>query len=65
MKTHDDERHHGECQGSLRVRLLQSIVQPVPDGLALCVFDCEKTECTADEWAHCKRRLDALRSARD
>ncbi|RYD65518.1 MAG: hypothetical protein EOP83_07210 [Verrucomicrobiaceae bacterium] len=44
----------------LRERLIQAIVQPVPDGLALCEFECSKTECSAEEWKYCKRRLEAL-----
>lgn len=33
------------------------IVQDVPDDSALCAFDCQKTQCTTEEWAHCERRL--------
>jgi hypothetical protein len=48
------------CHTGLRERLLHALVQPVPDGLALCEFDCSRTECSVDEWRHCKRRLEAL-----
>ncbi len=44
----------------LHERLIQAIVQPVPDSLALCEFECSKSQCSAEEWQHCKRRLEAL-----
>jgi len=59
MKTKETDRHPETLR--LRERILHAIVQPVPDGLALCEFECEKTECSAEEWKHCKRRLEALR----
>ena len=59
MKTNDTDCHSDPI--SLRERVIQAIVQPVPDGLALCEFDCSKTECSAEEWRGCKRRLEALR----
>jgi hypothetical protein len=59
MKTNETDLHPDIPR--LRERLLQAIVQPVPDGLALCEFECTKTECSADEWRHCKRRLEALK----
>jgi hypothetical protein len=58
MKTNETD-HHPDIP-RLRERLLHAIVQPVPDGLAMCEFECSKTECSADEWKHCKRRLEAL-----
>ena len=58
MKT--TEINHHTDHPSLRERLIQAIVQPVPDGLALCEFECSKTECSVEEWKHCKRRLEAL-----
>lgn len=33
------------------------IVQDVPEDSALCEFDCQKGQCTNEEWAHCDRRL--------
>ncbi len=33
------------------------IVQDVPEDSALCEFDCQKVQCTNEEWAHCERRL--------
>jgi hypothetical protein len=61
MKIQHDECGREDGAPSLRERLIQAIVQPVPDGLALCEFSCSKTECSAEEWKHCKRRLDALK----
>jgi len=57
-------QHPMPCDGpapSLRERLLNHLVQPVPDGLALCEFSCSKTRCSESEWAHCRRRLDSLK----
>lgn len=65
MKIQHDECGRENCTTSLRERLIQAIVQPVPDGLALCEFNCSKNECSVDQWRHCKRRLDALQLARD
>ncbi|MEK7952722.1 hypothetical protein [Luteolibacter soli] len=58
MKTNETDHHHDHPR--FRERLFQAIVQPVPDGLALCEFECSKTECSMDEWRSCKRRLEAL-----
>jgi len=33
------------------------IVQEVPESQALCEFDCQKLECSQEEWANCERRL--------
>jgi hypothetical protein len=58
MKANDTD-----CQldpSGLCGRLIHALVQPVPDGLALCEFDCTKTECSVEEWRTCKRRLEAL-----
>lgn len=49
------------CTPSLRDRLMSHLVQPVPDGLALCEFGCSKTRCSETEWEHCTRRLDTLK----
>ena len=40
-------------------------VEEVPDTLALCEFDCHKTQCRFDEWATCERRLRAERERRE
>ena len=37
--------------------LSNEIVQDVPEAIELCEFDCRKTQCTAQEWARCRRRL--------
>lgn len=57
-----DTAKKGECCSvSLRDRLMSHLVQPVPDGLALCEFSCSKTSCSESEWEHCSRRLDSLK----
>ena len=40
-------------------RLLAHLVQPVPHSVALCEFSCSATVCSAENWRHCQRRLDA------
>jgi curli biogenesis system outer membrane secretion channel CsgG len=37
--------------------LMNEIVQDVPEPIAVCEFDCRKTQCTFAEWASCERRL--------
>ncbi len=32
------------------------IVREVPEGIALCEFDCRKEQCVMGEWATCDRR---------
>jgi hypothetical protein len=34
----------------------QSVAE-VPAGLALCEFDCRKSQCSWDEWVSCERRI--------
>ena len=45
--------------------LLDHLIQDVPEAIALCEFDCRRTQCMASEWETCERRLkqDALRKA--
>ncbi len=33
------------------------VVQDVSEDSALCAFDCQKGQCTQDEWEACERRL--------
>ncbi len=33
------------------------LVEAVPNEIALCEFDCSKTQCRYDEWESCERRL--------
>ncbi len=33
------------------------LVETVPNDIALCEFDCRKTECSFGEWERCARRL--------
>lgn len=35
------------------------IIQDIPRQLALCEFDCRKTQCTSQEWDTCSCRLHA------
>ena len=37
--------------------LRQQFVDDVPEGDALCEFDCRKLQCTEGEWEVCDRRL--------
>jgi hypothetical protein len=34
-------------------RLRELLVQPVPDSLAVCEFDCPVTHCTTKTWSSC------------
>ena len=46
--------------GTLRLWLKNQIVADVPPEVALCEFDCRKTECQFGEWVNCKNRLSYL-----
>lgn len=35
----------------------RQVVDDVPQGDALCEFDCRKLQCTEGEWEACERRL--------
>ena len=35
----------------------EQIVAEVPDDLAVCEFDCRKSQCSWDEWVSCERRI--------
>ena len=35
----------------------KQLVAEVPADLAVCEFECRKTECFSDEWVCCERRL--------
>jgi len=37
--------------------LKDQMVQDVPEGDALCEFDCRKGQCDEGEWASCERRI--------
>jgi len=37
-------------------RLLQMLIQEVPEELSVCEYDCPKTNCTGRNWAECKLR---------
>lgn len=36
---------------------LRNPVSSVPEGIAVCEFDCTKTECIQGDWNQCERRL--------
>jgi hypothetical protein len=42
-------------------RIKDSLVQVVPEEIALCQFNCGATECSHEEWTLCRRRLAAQR----
>ena len=44
--------------GKLMRRLFRPVTE-VPEDIALCEFDCSKTECLQEDWANCTRRLAA------
>ena len=31
-------------------------IEEVPDHLAICEFECRKSQCSSDDWARCVRR---------
>lgn len=39
--------------------LVNQLIQDVPEAIAVCEFDCRETDCTAERWASCERRLRA------
>jgi len=43
--------------GELCHWLRKQIVAEVPADLAVCEFECRKTECSSDEWICCERRI--------
>ena len=32
-------------------------VSEVPEDLAICEFECRKSQCSSDDWARCVRRV--------
>ena len=40
-------------------RLLQKLVDEVPEELSICEFDCPVTKCTARDWSECELRHQA------
>jgi hypothetical protein len=32
-------------------------IEEVPDHLAICEFECRKSQCSSDDWARCFRRI--------
>jgi hypothetical protein len=44
-----------EIHRRVRHRVIDKIIQDVPDGIAACEFDCRKRQCTLGEWAACEQ----------
>jgi hypothetical protein len=44
--------------------LKEQIIQDVPEDIALCEFDCRKSQCLMGEWENCERRLERLQDYR-
>lgn len=42
-------------------RIKESLVQTVPEEIAICEFNCGHNQCSPREWKHCLRRLTAQR----
>ncbi|MGD2113175.1 MAG: hypothetical protein PVI50_07305 [Gammaproteobacteria bacterium] len=38
---------------------LKRPVEEVPDDIAVCEFECRRTQCRQGDWQHCERRLQA------
>jgi len=36
--------------------LARKLIQDVPEEIALCEFECRKSQCTHSEWLSCERR---------
>ncbi len=41
------------------LRWLKIPVAEVPEEVAVCEFDCSKTQCLLGDWMQCERRLEA------
>lgn len=41
-------------------RIKDSLVQSVPEEIAICEFSCDTNQCSPAEWKRCLRRLAAL-----
>ena len=39
------------------LRWLVQSVTSVPEDIAICEFECSKSECMHDDWTNCRRRL--------
>lgn len=50
----------GAGSDAMIAKLLRWLVHPVsevPEEIAVCEFDCRRTECLQGDWAKCERRL--------
>jgi hypothetical protein len=53
-------RYRGVFMFSAFLQWLLKFVPEVPEEIAVCEFDCRKTECLMGHWAQCERRLKAM-----
>jgi hypothetical protein len=44
-------------------RWLSKLVPEVPEEVAVCEFECRKTECLMGNWVKCERRQQAMSRA--
>jgi hypothetical protein len=44
--------------------LINQVIQDVPEDVALCEFDCRKSQCRMGEWENCERRQRSQRAFR-
>jgi hypothetical protein len=44
---------------------LMKFVPEVPKDIAVCEFDCRKTECLLGHWDQCERRRNAIPELKD
>lgn len=38
------------------MHFLRNLATEVPEDIAVCEFDCDRTECMEGDWRHCERR---------
>lgn len=50
-------RYRGNGFSAILHWVRKQIVDEVPPDLAVCEFDCEKTQCTLQQWKTCPRRF--------
>ena len=54
-----EELRREAAKANLRLRCLvtDQIIQDVPSDIAVCEYDCRKSQCTLGEWETCEHRL--------
>jgi hypothetical protein len=53
----DEPLKASDCTSELGNWAMEQSVAEVPADLALCEFDCRKSQCSWDEWVNCERRI--------